>query len=221
MGVFSTDSLAGPLTRPFCPPSAGQHQRVAGFPVSPTRGVAAQGPLFICSARTELTGQCSFQGCNRLNADTCAWTVKLSQEKSIKSKCICTSNSIQRALTRLHLTLGWQRFLWRKRLLIMQVLYELLHSLRLVPTLGTNVSDYLNRKSGFSEKLQPRLVSFRLLRPPWTNCSFIITPMTTASCKDEGHRRRSRSAWIWTLPLISYVSLGSTWTSWCLSFLIC
>lgn len=169
--VFSTDSLAGPLTRPFCPPSAGQHQRVAGFPVSPTRGVAAQGPLFICSARTELTGQCSFQGCNRLNVDTCAWMVKLSQEKSIKSKCICTSNSIQWALTRLHLTLGWQRFLWRKRCLIIQVLYELLYSLRLVPTLGTNISDYLNRKSGFSEKLQPCLVSFRLLRPPWTNCS--------------------------------------------------
>ena len=54
----------GSATDTAFPPSiCRQHQRAAGFPVSPAPEVAAQGPFITCSACPELNGPYSFQGC--------------------------------------------------------------------------------------------------------------------------------------------------------------
>ena len=140
--------------------------------MSPALEEAAQGPFIICSASPELNGPYSFQGCiGSIGTVALKW-LNFFKKSQLSPNTLYTHTLYTQQFTAgthispfhpgmIEISLGK-----KQRLLTTQVLHKLLLPLRLALTLETNISDYLNRKSGFSDGLQACLVFVWLLRPP-------------------------------------------------------
>lgn len=135
--------------------------------MSPALEEAAQGPFIICSACPELNGPYSFQGCiGSIGTVALKWLNFFKKSQLSPNTLYTQQFTAGTHISPFHpgmieISLGK-----KQRLLTTQVLHKLLLPLRLALTLETNISDYLNRKSGFSDGLQACLVFVWLLRPP-------------------------------------------------------